>query len=72
MNVAGRTGADAAAIAVNARHAVEERRFARCFAFGYLDLPPRSITGNERHFDHHKLRILVQPISERAAAPAVS
>ncbi|OHD07744.1 MAG: hypothetical protein A3E77_18095 [Sphingopyxis sp. RIFCSPHIGHO2_12_FULL_65_19] len=55
-HMAGCTSAHPAAITVDARHIVEQRRFARCLTFGYVDCPPRSIAGNERHFDHIKLR----------------
>src|SRR3546814_2764673 len=57
MDMAGRTGADTAAIAVDARYIIEERRLACGFALGNFDFPPRSIAGYERHFDHHTLRI---------------
>src|SRR3546814_8685443 len=57
MDMAGRTGADTAAIAVAARYIIEERRLACGFALGNFDFPPRSIAGYERHFDHHTLRI---------------
>src|SRR3546814_9351107 len=56
MDMAGRTGADTAAIAVDARYVIEERRLACGFALGNFDFPPRSIAGYERHFDHPKLR----------------
>src|SRR3546814_20634356 len=56
MDMAGRTGADTAAIAVDARYVIEERRLACGFALGNFDFPPRSIAGYERHFYHHKLR----------------
>src|SRR3546814_19924211 len=57
MDMAGRTGADTAAIAVDARYIIEERRLACGFALGNFDFPPRSIAGYERPFDHHTLRI---------------
>src|SRR3546814_20454380 len=56
MDMAGRTGADTAAIAVDARYVIEERRLPCGFALGNFAFPPRSIAGYERHFDHHKLR----------------
>ena len=57
MDVAGRTGAGAAAIGFDTRDVVEERRFACGLALSNFDFPSRSIAGYERHFDHHKLRI---------------